>query len=177
MSDEIKGLTVIFTGDGKGKTSAALGIIFRALGHGFNCKIIQFIKGNLDSGEIRSAKKFGEQLELVRAGKGFTWDKSIPRKQHVEAAKDGLNIAKEALLSDKYTVILLDEILYAVRAELVTIEEIAELIKMKKERVHLILTGRGADQKLIDMADMVSEILPIKHPMKLGVPAQKGLDY
>lgn len=176
MADDVKGLTVIFTGDGKGKTSAAMGVVFRALGHGFKCIVVQFIKGTMDTGEIRSAEAHGDSLEIVRVGKGFTNTGKHTEEEHKEAAQDGLMEAERAL-DGSYGVIVLDEILYALGKGLVTLEDVLWFIGKKPESTHLILTGRGAPQELIDKADMVTEMKSVKHPYEAGIPAQKGLDF
>jgi len=176
MRKDIRGLTVIFTGDGKGKTSAAFGTVFRALGHGMKCKVIQFIKGTMDTGELHSAKRFEGLLEVVRAGEGFTWQEGKPREEHVTAAQKGLETAAKALEVD-YGVVVLDEIIYAIRAGLVSIDDVLELVKKKPATTHLILTGRDAPAELVSCADMVSEVRPVKHPFEKGIPAQKGLDF
>ena len=176
MAKGVTGLTVIFTGDGKGKTSAAFGTVFRALGHGMKCKVIQFIKGTMDTGELHSAKRFEDILEVVRVGEGFTWQEGKPRAEHVNAARKGLELAKEALAGD-YGVLVLDEIIYAIRAGLVTIEDVLGLVALKPATMHLVLTGRDVPRELAECADMVSEIRPVKHPFEKGIPAQKGLDF
>ena len=176
MSDEVQGLTVVFTGDGKGKTSAAMGVVFRALGHGMKCRVVQFIKGTMDTGEIRSAEAHGDSLEIVRVGKGFTNTGKHTEEEHKEAAQDGLMEAEKSL-DGSYGVVVLDEILYALGKGLVTLEDIFWLIKSKPETTHLVFTGRGAPQELIDIADMVTEMKSVKHPYSSGIPAQKGLDY
>lgn len=177
MGNGIKGLTVVFTGDGKGKTSAALGAVFRALGHGFNCKVIQFIKGSMETGELFLAQKLKPELEIVQTGKGFTWDKNTPESEHKEAAQKGLQMAKSDIASGNFQMVVLDEIFYALKAGLIDTAQIEEIISMKPDEMHLILTGRGAPQVIIDKADMVTNMDPVKHPMQKGIKAQKGLDY
>lgn len=177
MADEITGLTVIYTGEGKGKSSAALGALFRSLGHGFNCKVIQFIKARKDTGEFLLAKKLAPELEIVQTGLGFTWTGEQSREKHKAAAQEGLKMATDDITSGKYGLIVLDEILYALGKKLVSLEQILELIEKKPTYMHLILTGRGAPRELVDMADIVTSMTEIKHPMKKGIPAQKGLDY
>ncbi|GMT42939.1 MAG: cob(I)alamin adenosyltransferase [bacterium] len=177
MSGEVRGLTVIFTGNGKGKTSAALGVVLRALGHGFRCKVIQFIKGEMDSGELHLAGKFGGEFEIAQSGRGFTWLKDHTVEEHKAAAQDGLRMASTDMLSENYRVLVLDEILYALTKELVTLKQLYELIGKKPPSTHLILTGRAAPSELIEKADMVTSMESIKHPFKSGIPAQKGLDF
>lgn len=177
VSDKVKGLTVIFTGDGKGKTSAALGALFRSLGHGFNCKVIQFIKARKDTGEFLLAKTLAPKLEFVQFGKGFTWKKDFTMAEHKAAAQEGIKTAMQEIASGRYGMVVLDEILYALGKELVSLAQIIELIEKKPASMHLILTGRGAPDELIEKADLVTEMKEIKHPMKSGIPAQKGLDF
>ncbi|VAX25866.1 Cob(I)alamin adenosyltransferase [hydrothermal vent metagenome] len=171
------GITAIFTGDGKGKTSAALGVVFRALGHDMNCKIIQFIKGDKRTGELALMERLKPGLDIEQTGKGFTWKKNISQHEHRKAAQAGIRLAAEAIASDEWSVIVLDEVLYAIKAGLVTVEQIEELIDLKPAGKHLILTGRGAPKRLIDKADMVTSMENVKHPMQAGITAQKGMDY
>lgn len=177
MNEETRGITAIFTGDGKGKTSAALGVVMRAIGHGCRCRIIQFIKGRRISGELNLAEKLAPNFVIDRSGRGFTWRKSVTRDEHVQAAREGLGMAEEALMSGEYGVVVLDEILYALRSGLVAMEEIEQLMDMKPDSVHLILTGRGAPERLIEKADMVTSMENVKHPKQAGIAAQKCMDY
>ena len=177
MSENITGLTVIYTGTGKGKSTAALGAVFRALGHGFKCKVIQFIKGKMDTGELHLAQKLSPDLEIVQVGKGFTWTKDHPAEEHTAAAQEGVKMAMDDLASGKYGLIVLDEIIYALGGKLVSVEQVKELIDNKPAGTHLILTGRGAPPELVEKADLVTSMTEIRHPMKKGIPAQKGLDY
>ncbi|MEE8483184.1 MAG: cob(I)yrinic acid a,c-diamide adenosyltransferase [Nitrospinota bacterium] len=177
MDEDIKGLNVIFTGEGKGKTSAAMGVVLRAVGHGFKCRVIQFIKGSIDTGELHTAEKLAPQLEIVRAGKGFTWSAKVSPEEHKAAAQHGIEEAKKSVADFSLNVVVLDEILYALSKNLIGLEQVKELMETKHGRLHLILTGRGAPDELIDMADMVTTMRETKHPYKKGIPAQKGLDY
>jgi len=177
MDDAVRGLTVIFTGNGKGKTSAALGAAMRALGHGMNCKIIQFIKANRDTGEILLLKRLAPELEIEQFGKGFTWRKEHSMDEHKTAAREGMDAARRDIASGRYGLLVLDEILYALGKELVELQQVEELIKSRPREMHLILTGRGAPKELIELADMVTSMEPLKHPMEKGIPAQKGLDF
>jgi cob(I)alamin adenosyltransferase len=179
MSEDkkFKGLTVIFTGDGKGKTSAAVGVVARALGHGFKCKVIQFIKADKNTGEYNLLTKLAPDVEIEQYGRGFTWKKEHSREEHISAAKQGVNAAVADMASGKYRLLVLDEILYALGNGLVGLGEVVSLVKNKPDDMHLVLTGRGAPKDLIELADMVTEMRPVKHPMEKGIPAQKGLDY
>ncbi len=184
MSDPApKGLVIVYTGEGKGKTSAALGAAFRALGHGMNVLVIQFFKGDwpVVFGELESAKAH-PGLEILQLGKGFVGimgDKK-PREEHHAAAREAVRIAEEQIASGRYGVVVLDEIICAVDyldAKLLEMKDIFRLIDVKPVHTHLIFTGRGANPELITRADLVTEMKEIKHPFKAGIQAQKGIDY
>src|SRR3989338_8118129 len=178
-----KGLVIVYTGDGKGKTSAALGNVFRALGHGWRVLVIQFFKGDwpIVFGELESAK-LHKNLEILQLGKGFVkimGDKK-PFKDHQIAATEAVKLAKEKILSGKYDLVVLDEVNYAVDyldIRLVELKDLIEIIEKKPEHTHLILTGRDAKKEIIELADLVTEMKEIKHPFQKGIPAQKGIDY
>ncbi|MEK7871269.1 MAG: cob(I)yrinic acid a,c-diamide adenosyltransferase [Nitrospirota bacterium] len=174
-----KGLVIVFTGDGKGKTTSALGIALRACGHNMKVVMLQFIKGSWHYGELESVKKLSPNFELIPLGKGFVGiiDDRLPREEHIKAAKEALGIAREKITSGNYRIVILDEINVAVRLNLIDIEDLLDLVKAKPERLHLIITGRGADPKLIEAADLVTEMREIKHPYQKGIEAQRGIDY
>lgn len=174
-----KGLVIVFTGDGKGKTTSALGIALRACGHNMKVVMLQFIKGSWHYGELESVKKLSPDFELIPLGKGFVGiiDDRLPREEHIKAAKEALAIAREKITSGNYRIVILDEINVAVRLNLIDIQELLDLIKAKPQNLHLIITGRGADPKLIEAADLVTEMKEIKHPYQKGVTAQRGVDY
>ena len=179
-----QGLTVVYTGDGKGKTSAALGAAMRALGHGWRVLVIQFFKGDwpVVYGELEMAKRLYPQFEVLQLGRGFVkimGDKK-PFSEHQEAAKAALELTREKMFSGQYDMIILDEVNYALGYmdfKLIELEDVLKLIKEKPPQMHLILTGRNAHPRVIEMADLVTEMREVKHPMKRGVPAQQGLDY
>ena len=179
-----KGLTLVYTGDGKGKTSAALGAAMRALGHGWRVLIIQFFKGDwpVVYGELELAKKLYPQFEVLQLGRGFVkimGDKK-PFEEHVEAAQAALNLTRERMLSGNYDLIILDEVIYALGYldfKLLELKDVLQLLKEKPPQLHLILTGRNAPPEIIEAADLVSEMREIKHPMKKGIPAQQGIDF
>jgi len=175
--NEIRGLTVVFTGDGKGKTSAALGGALRCLGHGYRVKVIQFIKGEIKTGELRLAERLKPDLDITQAGRGFTWLDDHSGEEHKKAAGEGFEMALKALESDEYKTVVLDEIFYALQAGLVTEEQISALIDRKPPETHLVLTGRAAPESIIVKADLVTSMQDIKHPSQKGIPAQKGMDY
>ncbi|MFA6391567.1 MAG: cob(I)yrinic acid a,c-diamide adenosyltransferase [Patescibacteria group bacterium] len=174
-----KGLVIVYTGSGKGKTTAALGIALRAAGYKKKVLIVQFIKGSWDTGEINSIRRLSPEIELVRMGEGFVGiiDDQKEFKEHVLAAKRALAIARKAVISKKYSVVILDEINYAVKGKLIKQQDVLDLIKMKNEKLHLVLTGNFAGPKVIAKADLVTEMKAVKHPYQKGIKAQRGIDY
>ncbi len=170
-----KGLIILNTGDGKGKSTAAFGTAFRALGHGHKVCVIQFIKSPSEYGEMISAKKF-EDLEWHTAGRGFTWNSDDPEKDKA-AAGEGFELAKQKIVSDGYELIVLDEITYLTNFKFIKIKELLEVLKNKPERLSIILTGRDADPKLIEFADTVTEMKKIKHCFDKGIKARKGIEF
>lgn len=178
-----KGLVIVYTGDGKGKTSAALGNVFRALGHGWKVLIIQFFKGDwpVVFGELESAKAHSN-LEIVQLGKGFVkimGDKK-PFSEHQAAADEAIRFAKDRIYSGQYDLVVLDEVNCAVDyldVQLVDLKDLLEIIEKKPAHTHLILTGRSAKPEVIEKADLVTEMKEIKHPFQKGIPAQKGIDF
>ena len=174
-----KGLIIINTGNGKGKTTAALGTAFRALGHGFNVYMLQFIKGSWKYGELEAAKKF-DNFILEPMGKGFVnLGAKEPDPEDIELAEATLRKAKEIIQSGKYRLVILDEVLYALSYNLIKVENILDILKNKPENVHVILTGRGADKfpTLLEIADLVTEMKEIKHPYQKGITAQRGIEF
>ena len=179
-----RGLIVLYTGNGKGKTTAALGMVLRSLGHGWRVLVIQFFKGDwpVVFGELEMAKRLAPQLEVLQLGKGFVkamGDKK-PFEEHLAAAKEALATARERIASGKYDLIVLDEIIYAIDyagVQLVSLDEVLGLLDAKPPALHLVLTGRNAPQALIDRADLVTEMVEVKHPWKQKIPAQVGVDY
>jgi len=174
-----KGLVIVYTGGGKGKTSAALGLVLRAVGYNHKVCMIQFVKGSWHYGELDSAKRLAPEFELVTAGKGFVGilDDKSPREEHVKAANDTLAISKEKIMSGKFNVVILDEINYAVQLELLKIDDVIDLIKSKPAELDLVLTGNHAAKEVIEIADLVTEMKEIKHPFKSGIKAKKGIDF
>ena len=173
------GLVIVYTGGGKGKTTAALGIVLRAVGHNKKVWMVQFIKGSWHYGEIDSAKRLGPEFQLSPAGKGFVGiiDDTLPREEHKKNAENILKICKENILSDRFDVIILDEINYAVNLDLIDVNDVIELIKTKPKRLDLVLTGNHAKKEIIELADLVTEMKEIKHPYKSGIKAKKGIDF
>jgi cob(I)alamin adenosyltransferase len=176
-----RGLVIVYTGNGKGKTTAALGLAVRAAGNGFRVLFLQFIKGQWKTGESQAVRALAPNMELVRMGKGFTIerlrDKRIPMEEHEQAAADAFARAGEVVRSNAYDMIVLDELLGSIKAGLVPLDNVLQLIRDKPPTLHLVMTGRGAPQALIDAADLVTEMTPIKHPYDQGIKAQRGIEF
>ena len=181
MADDVinKGLIIVYTGRGKGKTTAALGIALRAVGHGMKVGMIQFIKGEWYYGELTSAKRLEPEFDLVAAGKGFVGiiDDDHDIQDHRDAAKVALEFAKKKMIDKKYDILILDEINYATNLGLVSVGEVTNLLILKPEELTLILTGNHAPREIMDLADLVTEMKEIKHPYRLGIKAKKGIDF
>jgi len=173
------GLVIIYTGNGKGKTTAALGMALRAVGHAQKICMIQFIKGSWHYGELESSKKLSPNFELVPAGTGFVGiiDDKSPIEVHEQSAKEAIQICKEKILSGKYNIVILDEINYALNLGLVSLDDVLELIENKPSSLHLVLTGNHAKKQVIEKADLVTEMKEIRHPFKSGIKAKKGVDF
>lgn len=174
-----KGLVIVFTGDGKGKSSAALGITLRAFGHKMYVSFIQFIKSESDTGESRACERLAPEIEFVSLGKGFVncCGNTAPMEDHKKAAAEALTAARQRIQSASWDIVVLDEINIAVKLGLVDIKDVLDLVRSKPPELHLILTGRDAHPDLIAAADMVTEMRDLKHPYNSGVPAQQGIDY
>jgi cob(I)alamin adenosyltransferase len=174
-----KGLVIVYTGGGKGKTSAALGLVLRAVGYNHKVCMVQFVKGSWHYGELDSAKRLAPEFELITAGKGFVGilDDKSPLEEHVKAANDTLTISKEKIMSGKFDVVILDEINYAIQLELLKLNDVIDMIKSKPADLDLVLTGNHAAKEIIELADLVTEMKEIKHPFKSGIKAKKGIDF
>lgn len=174
-----KGLVIVYTGDGKGKTTAALGIALRSVSYRLKVLFFQFIKGSWMSGEVEALKKLSPFIELIRGGEGFVGivDDRLPREVHEKAARESLDKVTKRLVSGEYDVVILDEVIGAVAGNLLTVKDLLELIKAKPGYTDLILTGRNAPKELIEVADLVTEMKEIKHPFQKGLFAKRGIDY
>ena len=174
-----KGLIIVYTGGGKGKTSAALGLVLRAVGYNHKVCMVQFVKGSWHYGELDSAKRLAPEFELITAGKGFVGilDDKSPLEEHVKAANDTLTISKEKIMSGKFDVVILDEINYAIQLELLKLDDVIDMIRSKPAELDLVLTGNHAAKEVIELADLVTEMKEIKHPFKSGIKAKKGIDF
>lgn len=177
---ERKGLIIVHTGNGKGKTTAALGTALRAWGQGLKVLIIQFIKGNWKYGELQAAEKLGPDFVIRQMGEGFVKNckkDAAAMAEHRMAAAEALQAAKMEIMSEKWDMIVLDEINYAIKFGLVSLDAVWELADNKPPLLHLVLTGRDANPVIIDKADLVTEMKEIKHPYKKGIKAQKGIEF
>jgi len=181
-----KGLVIVFTGEGKGKTSAALGIALRASGHAMKVTMVQFLKSPMQGGEATAIEKMRPAIQLHSLGKGFvvSCDKETgglrdkyPFSEHQKAAAYALDQAREQMFSRTCDILILDEINNAISLGLIDIQAVLDLLKSKPPELHVVCTGRDAHSDLIALADMVTEMHPIKHPYTSGIQAQKGIDY
>src|SRR5215471_7270618 len=175
-----RGLTIVYTGNGKGKTTAAIGLVVRAAGNRMRAFFLQFIKGQWKSGEREILSGLpGVDLEVT--GRGFTIERlrnpRIPLEDHAAAAAHGWQVARQIVAEGEYDMVVLDEILGAIKAGLVPVDEVVALVESKPPTLHLVLTGRNAPPELVSVADLVSEIQPIKHPLHQGIKAQRGIEF
>jgi cob(I)alamin adenosyltransferase len=174
-----RGLVVVITGNGKGKTTSAMGMVLRACGHGLKSCIVQFMKGDLYSGEWDGVKRLGGLVELHATGKGFCGIRGNPysREEHRANAQGAIALAMEKMLSGGFDLLVLDEINNALKHRLVDLDQVLALLNARPERMHLVLTGRNALPEIIERADTVSEVNEIKHAYRQQIEPQPGIDY
>ncbi len=175
-AQEEKGLLIVHTGAGKGKTTAALGMALRCLGHGWRVAMVQFIKGAIDTAEERALKSFGEQVAFHRVGEGFTWV-TQDRERDIHCAEQGWEQAKEYLHNQEYAMVILDELNIALHHDYLSISKILADLEARPPMQHVVITGRGAKQELMDAADLVTDMRLIKHPFRQGIKAQPGVEF
>lgn len=171
-----KGLIIVNTGDGKGKTTAALGVALRAVGQNYRVAVVQFIKGAWRPGEVRVAGRLAPNFEITPMGLGFTWLSKDLNKDKAKA-QEGWKLAKEKIESGKYDIVILDEITYAINHGFIPLEGVLDALRNKGEMQHIIITGRNAPKEIVEMADLVTEMKLIKHPYKSGIMAQRGIEF
>ena len=171
---EQRGILIVFTGNGKGKTTAAFGTVTRAVGHGMRAAVIQFIKGEWPNGEKNLLEPHGVEFQVMSTG--FTWETQNKEKDR-EAAQQVWQEAKRMLASDQYDVILLDELTYMVAYHYIELDDVVNALTQRPSKQHVIITGRGCHRTLLELADTVSEIRNIKHAFDNGIKAQKGIDW
>ena len=173
---EEKGLIIVHTGKGKGKSTAAFGIVFRALGHGQKVAVVQFVKGAWETGEAAALKRFEDDVDVYIMGEGFTWE-TQDRERDINAAKAAWEKAKELILDDQHQIVLCDELNIVLRYDYLPVEEVIAVLEQKPGWKHVIVTGRNAKDDLIDLSDLVTEMTMVKHPFRDGVKAQKGIEF
>jgi len=173
---EERGLLIVHTGKGKGKSTAAFGMVFRAIGHGFKVGVVQFVKGAWGTGERDVLENFPELVTIKAMGEGFTWD-TQDRQRDLAAARAAWEQAKEMMADPSYKMVLLDELNIVLRYDYLPVEEVIEVLKAKPRDLHVIVTGRNAKDELIEIADLVTEMTEIKHPFRSGVKAQAGIEF
>ncbi|MFK7993752.1 MAG: cob(I)yrinic acid a,c-diamide adenosyltransferase [Granulosicoccus sp.] len=171
-----RGLVLVHTGDGKGKSSSAFGVVARALGWGHQVAVVQFIKGTWKTGEREFFKRFPDQLDWHTMGEGFTWN-TQDKDRDIEAATAAFTTATTLMHDGKYDLVVLDEINIALRYDYLDVSTVTQAIMARSQRTSVIATGRDAKQELMDVADLVSEMKEIKHPFKSGIKAKQGIDF
>ena len=173
-----KGLIIVHTGAGKGKSSSAFGMILRCVAHGLPCAVVQFIKGAWDTGERRLlTSHFGNLCQFYAMGEGFTWE-TQDRARDIAAAKAGWEMAKGLILDEALRMVVLDEINIALRYDYLDVNAVVDFLKTAKPKpMHVVLTGRNARPELIDLADLVTEMTLVKHPFRSGIKAQPGVEF
>ncbi|NWF94381.1 MAG: cob(I)yrinic acid a,c-diamide adenosyltransferase [Syntrophaceae bacterium] len=171
-----KGLVQVYTGNGKGKTTAALGLALRAAGHGLKVLMIQFMKGNIQYGELEASKRLSPYLTIVQMGRETFVSKTNPDPADIKLAQEGFAFARTAIFSKEYEIVILDEINMAVDYGLIPLPDLLHLIDTKPDGVELILTGRNARPEIMDKADLVTEMVERKHYYQRGVQARKGIE-
>jgi len=171
-----RGLVHVYTGNGKGKTTASLGLALRAAGHQKKTIMIQFMKGDIYYGELGAARLLSPYLTIVQKGRPDFVDKKNPDPRDVELAKEALELAREVIGDNRYDIVILDEINVAMDFGLVSIDEVVDLIEKKPPELELVLTGRYAPKEIIDRADLVTEMVEIKHPYQKGIAARLGIE-
>jgi cob(I)alamin adenosyltransferase len=171
-----KGLLIVYTGAGKGKTTAALGMALRCLGHGMKIAVVQFIKGAIDTAEERALKSFGDQVVFLRLGEGYTWD-TQDRERDTQFAQQAWRTATEFLTDPSYAMVILDEFNIALQYDYVDLADVLPVLTKRPPQQHVVITGRGAKREIIEEADLVTEMGQVKHPFRKGIKAQKGVEF
>ena len=171
-----KGLVQVYTGNGKGKTTAALGLALRAVGHEMKVLVVQFMKGNVQYGELESVKKLSPHLTLKQVGRETFISKRNPDPKDSQLAQEGFSIAKKAIQEKEYDIVILDEINLAIDYGLIPLDDLLRLIDSKPDTIELILTGRNVNHEILERADLITEMVDRKHYYDKGVPARKGIE-
>ncbi|MTH96326.1 cob(I)yrinic acid a,c-diamide adenosyltransferase [Roseibium sp. RKSG952] len=172
-----KGLVIVNTGKGKGKSTAGFGLVFRSLGHGHKVGVVQFVKGRIETGERMALERFDDLVTIKRMGEGFTWE-TQDRQRDIDAARQAWEAAKDMITSGDFRLVLCDELNIVLRYDYLPIEEVVDFLKNEKpEDVHVVITGRNAKDELIEIADLVTDMTQVKHPFRSGVKPQEGVEF
>ncbi len=171
-----KGLVIVHTGKGKGKSTAAFGMVFRAIGNGMRVGVVQFVKGKWGTGERKVLEAFPNQVEMATMGEGFTWE-TQDRQRDIDAAQAAWEKAKTMIMDETIDMVLCDELNIVLRYDYLPVDEILEVLRQKPEMKHVIITGRNAKDEIMEFADLVTEMEVVKHPFRSGVKAQVGIEY
>ena len=171
-----KGLIIVHTGKGKGKSTAAMGLAMRAIGHGMKVGIVQFVKGVWETGERDVLDAFPDLVTIKAMGEGFTWE-TQDRSRDIKAAETAWATAKEMIADEDYKMVILDELNIVLRYDYIPLGDVIETLKAKRPDLHVIVTGRNAKEDLIEIADLVTEMTMVKHPFRDGVKAQAGIEF
>jgi cob(I)alamin adenosyltransferase len=175
-AQEEKGLLMVYTGAGKGKTTAALGMVFRCLGHGMKVAVVQFIKGAIDTAEERVLKSFGDRVTFLRMGEGYTWE-TQDRARDTQFARQAWEKVGEFLDDASYAMLILDEFNIALNQGYLDVNDVLPRLQARPPMQHVVITGRGAPAELLEAADLVSEMKQVKHPFRKGIKAQPGVEF
>ena len=173
---EERGLLIVHTGKGKGKSTAAFGLILRAAGHGMRVGVVQFVKGAWSTGETVALERFDDLVDFHTMGEGFTWE-TQDRERDIAAAKAAWTKAQELMADPKYSLVVLDELNIVLRMGYLPVEEVLPVLTGRREGLHVLVTGRTAKPELIDAADLVTEMTLVKHPFQAGIKAQPGIEF
>lgn len=171
-----RGLLIVHTGPGKGKSTAAFGMALRAIGHGMKLGVVQFVKGAWNTGERTVLERFPEQVTIKALGEGFTWN-TADRARDIAAARAAFEEAKKMIADPSFGMVILDELNIVLRYDYLPLDEVLAALGAKPKNLHVVVTGRNAKPELIDLADLVTEMTMVKHPFKSGVKAQKGVEF
>ena len=171
-----KGLLIVYTGPGKGKTTAALGMVLRCIGHGKKVAVVQFIKGAIDTAEERILKSFGNRVVFLRMGEGYTWE-TQDRARDTQLAQQAWKTASEFMRDASYAMVVLDEFNIALQQGYVRLEEVLQVLRARPSMQHVVITGRAGPAELLEEADLVTEMKQVKHPFRKGIKAQPGVEF
>jgi cob(I)alamin adenosyltransferase len=173
---EERGLLIVHTGSGKGKSTAAFGMALRAIGHGMKLGVVQFVKGAWNTGERTVLERFPDRVVIKALGEGFTWN-TADRARDISAARAAFEEAKRMIADPSFGMVILDELNIVLRYDYLPLDEVLAVLRAKPRDLHVVVTGRNAKPELIELADLVTEMTMVKHPFKSGVKAQKGIEF